>query len=411
MKQSILFTKTHKNTPRDEVSKNAQLLIRAGFIDKEMAGVYSFLPLGLKTLNNIINIIREEMNAVGGQEIYLTALQNPELWKKTGRWDDSVLDIWFKTELHSGGSLGLGTTHEEPLTNLMKKHINSYKDLPRYAYQFQNKFRNEKRAKSGIMRLREFIMKDLYSFHTDEKDLEEYYEKIAEAYQKVFVRSGLGDKTYKTYASGGTFSKYSHEFQTVTEAGEDLIYSCKKCRVAINKEIIEDLNYACPECGDAELKERKAVEVGNIFKLGTKFSSALELNYKDEKGEMRPVFMGCYGIGPQRLMGTIAEVLSDEKGLVWPESVAPFQVHLLSLGKNEEAEKVYQELTKNNIEVLYDDRDISAGEKFADSDLIGLPYRIVLSEKSLSSGGAEIKKRSEKESKILKLEDILRNIS
>jgi prolyl-tRNA synthetase len=410
MKQSQLFTKTQRNAPKDEVSLNAQLLIRAGYIHKEMAGVYSFLPLGLRTLNKIIGIIREEMNAIGGQEIYLTTLQNPELWKKTGRWDDSVLDVWFKTELNSGGILGLGTTHEEPLTNLMKKHIGSYKDLPKYAYQFQNKFRNEKRAKSGIMRLREFIMKDLYSFHADEKDLEKYYEKVAESYAKIFSRVGLGEKTYKTYASGGTFSKYSHEFQTVVEAGEDLIYVCEKCRVAVNKEIIEDLKHKCPECESTELKEEKAVEVGNIFKLGTKFSGALELSYRDEKGETKPVVMGCYGIGPQRVMGTIAEVLNDENGLIWPESVAPFKVHLVSLGKNTEAEKIYQELEKNNIEVLYDDREVAAGEKFADADLIGLPYRVVISEKSLSGGGAEIKKRSANVSRIVKLDDLISEI-
>lgn len=410
MKQSQLFTKTQKNAPKDEISVNAQLLIRAGFVDKEMAGVYSFLPLGLRTLNKIITVIREEMDAIGGQEMLLTALQNPELWKKTGRWSDDVLDVWFKTEVKAGGQVGLGTTHEEPLTNLIKKHISSYKDLPRYVYQFQTKFRNEKRAKSGILRLREFIMKDLYSFHADQKDLEEYYEKAAEAYQNIFRRAGLGELTYKTYASGGTFAKYSHEFQTLTEAGEDLIYVCDHCHVAVNKEIIEDLNHKCPECGSDQLHEEKAVEVGNIFKLGTKFSGALELNYKDQDGEIQPVIMGCYGIGPQRLMGTIAEIRNDARGLIWPEDVAPFKIHLISLGKNDEAEKIYAELLKNNIEILYDDRDTSAGEKFADADLIGLPYRIVISEKSLVSGGAELKKRSEKDSRIVPLVDIIQEL-
>jgi len=410
MKQSQLFTRTQKNAPKDEVSLNAQLLMRAGFIDKEMAGVYSFLPLGLKTLNKIIGIIRQEMNAIGGQELFLTTLQNPKLWKKSERWDDKVLDVWFKTEVKTGGVVGLAATHEEPLTNLMKKHINSYKDLPVYAYQFQTKFRNEKRAKSGIMRLREFIMKDLYSFHTDEKDLEEYYEKVGQAYENIFERVGLGDATYKTYASGGTFSKYSHEFQTLTSAGEDFIYICDKCHIAINKEIIEDLKHQCPECGGTELKEEKAVEVGNIFKLGTKFSGALELNYKDKESNVKPVIMGCYGIGPQRVMGTIAEIQSDEKGLAWPESVAPMKIHLISLGKNEEAQKIYDELLKNNIEVLYDDRDLSAGEKFAQSDLIGIPYRLVVSEKSLASGGAELKKRNEKESRIVKIENIIKEL-
>jgi prolyl-tRNA synthetase len=407
MKQSQLFTKTQKNSPKDEVSLNAQLLIRAGFVDKEMAGVYSYLTLGLRTLNKIIAIIREEMDAIGGQEIFLTALQNPELWKKTGRWSDKVLDVWFKTELKNGGTLGLGTTHEEPLTNLMKKHISSYKDLPKYVYQFQSKFRNETRAKSGIMRTREFIMKDLYSFHATQEDLESYYDKVKEAYLRIFERTGLGEKTYLTYASGGTFSKYSHEFQTLTSSGEDLIYICDKCHVAVNKEIIEELEHKCPECGNSQLREGEAVEVGNIFKLGTKFSGALELNLRDADGASKPVIMGCYGIGPQRTMGTIAEVYNDEKGLLWPEAVAPFKVHLLSLSKNETTEKIYEELEKNNTEVLYDDRDVSAGEKFADSDLIGIPWRVVVSEKSIAAGGVEIKKRNEKESRIVKIENLI----
>lgn len=410
MKQSQLFTKTQKNAPKDEVSLNAQLLIRAGFVDKEMAGVYSFLPLGLKTLEKIIEIIRREMNAIGGQEILLTALQNPELWKKSGRWPDNVLDVWFKTEVKTGGEVGLATTHEEPLSNLMKKHIASYKDLPRYVYQFQTKFRNEKRAKSGLMRLREFIMKDLYSFHTDQKDLDKYYEKSANAYENIFRQVGLEKLTYKTYASGGTFSKYSHEFQTITEAGEDLIYICDKCHVAVNREIIDDLNHKCPECSEENLHEEKAVEVGNIFKLGTKFSDALELNYRDQEGRSKPVIMGCYGIGPQRLMGAIAEISNDEHGIIWPESVAPFKVHLLSLSQDEKAEEIYNDLVKNNVEVLFDDRDVSPGEKFADADLIGIPWRVVISEKSLASGGVEIKKRSEKETRIVKIENLVKII-
>lgn len=410
MKQSQLFTKTQKEAPRDEVSLNAKLLIRAGFIDKEMAGVYSFLPLGLKTLNKITGIIREEMNSIGAQELYLTALQNPELWKKTGRWDDKVLDVWFKTELKNGGKLGLGATHEEPLTNLIKKHISSYKDLPVYAYQFQNKFRNETRPKAGILRLREFIMKDLYSFNADLKDLEKYYEKVKAAYIKIFNRCGLGDKTYLTFASGGSFSKYSHEFQTLTSAGEDLIYICDQCRVAVNKEIIKDVEEKCPECQKKLNRQEKAVEVGNIFKLGTRFSEPLGLTFTGKDGQKKPVVMGCYGIGPQRLMGTIVEISHDAKGILWPESVAPFRVHLLSLGQNEKAEKIYQDLVKNNVEVLYDDRDVSAGEKFAEADLIGIPYRIVVSSKTLATDSVEIKKRNEKKEQIVKIKDFAKNL-
>ncbi|MBU4479959.1 prolyl-tRNA synthetase [Patescibacteria group bacterium] len=409
MHQSKLFTKTRKEAPKDEVSKNAQLLIRAGFINKEMAGVYSFLPLGLKVLNNINNIIREEMNAIGGQELFLTALQDKKVWEKTNRWSDEVVDNWFKTKLKNDTELGLGFTHEEPLTNLMKDHIKSFRDLPMYPYQIQTKFRNEARAKSGIMRGREFLMKDLYSFSKDENEHNEFYEKAKQAYKNIFSRLGLGDKTFLTFASGGTFSKYSHEFQTLSEAGEDIIYICDKCSVAVNDEIIGEQN-SCPECGNIELRKEKSIEVGNIFSLGTKFSDAFELNYNDEKGEEKRVIMGSYGIGPGRAMGTVVEVLSDEKGIVWPESIAPFKVHLLSLGKNEDAQKIYNQLTENGIEVLFDDRDKKAGEKFADFDLIGIPYRVVISEKSLQAGGVEFKKRNSEDSEIISVEDLVSKI-
>jgi prolyl-tRNA synthetase len=409
MKQSQLFTRTQKNAPKDEESINAQLLIRAGFIDKLMAGVYSYLPLGLRVEKKIENIIREEINAIGGQEVFMPSLNPKENWQKTGRWEalDSLVKVGFGDEKN----MALAPTHEEIITPIAKKFVSSYKDLPFSAYHFQNKFRQEKRAKSGILRMREFIMKDLYSFHTDEKDLDEYYEKAVQAYKNIFDRAGLENVTYKTYASGGTFSKYSHEFQTVTPAGEDIIYICEKCHIAINKEIIEDLEHKCPLCGNTELKEEKAVEVGNIFKLVTKYSKPFNLTYRDNDGQEKDVVMGCYGIGPQRVMGTIVETHHDEKGIIWPDSVAPFKVHLISLKQDEEAEKIYNDLLKNNIEVLYDDRDISAGEKFADSDLIGLPYRLVVSQKSLASGGIEIKKRSEEKSEIISVKDSIKILS
>lgn len=409
MKQSQLFTKTRKEAPKDEVSKNAQLLIRAGFINKEMAGVYSFLPLGLRVLNNVNKIIREEMNAIGGQEIFLTTLQDKEVWEKTNRWSDDIVDNWFKTKLKNNTELGLGFTHEETITKMMKNFIQSFRDLPVYAYQIQTKFRNEARAKSGIMRGREFLMKDLYSFSKDENSHNEFYEKAKQAYLNIFNRLGLGEKTYLTYASGGTFSKYSHEFQTLSDAGEDIIFICEKCRVAINEEIIEEQN-SCPVCGNKNLIKEKSIEVGNIFSLGTKFSDAFELNYNDEKGEINPVIMGSYGIGPGRAMGTIVEVLSDEKGIIWPESVAPFRVHLISLGKNEEAEKIYNQLQEEGIDVLFDDRDSRAGEKFSDSDLIGIPCRVVVSEKSLQARGVEFKKRNSEESNIITAKDLIKKI-
>lgn len=406
MKQSQLFTKTQKFAPKDEVSLNAQLLIRAGFVDKLMAGTYTFLPMGLRVFKKIENIIREEMNALGASEILMPTLNPKENWEKSGRWDG--LDNLFKfTSFYSKNEYALGATHEEVVAPLLKKFIFSYKDLPTATFQIQNKFRDEKRAKSGILRGREFFMKDLYSFHASTENLDAYYEKAANAYRKIFERAGIGEKTYFTFASGGTFSKYSHEFQTVTDAGEDIIYICDKCNIAINDEIIEDLKHKCPQCGNVELKKEKAVEVGNIFKLMTKYSKPFELTFKDQKGNENDVVMGCYGIGLNRLMGTAVELFNDEKGIIWPESIAPFKVHLLSLGQDEEAQRIYDKLQSEGIEVLFDDRDVRAGEKFADSDLIGIPYRVVVSAKSLENGGVEVKRRSEQESKIISVEALL----
>jgi prolyl-tRNA synthetase len=399
MRQSHLFTKTRKEAPKDEVAKNAQLLIRAGFIHKEMAGAYSYLPLGLRVFNNIVRVIREEMNAIGGQEMALTALQSPELWQKTDRWSDANVDVWFKSELKSGADVGLGFTHEEPLTALMTEYVHSYKDLPAYVYQFQTKFRNEMRAKSGIMRTREFVMKDLYSFSRSEKEFREFYEACASAYMNVFKRVGIGEMTYRTFASGGSFSKYSDEFQTVCDSGEDIIYLNKARNIAVNKEVYRD--EVLQELGlkKEDLSEEKAIEVGNIFPLGTRFSETLGLTYKDDKGKEQPVIMGSYGIGPGRLMGTVVEVLADEKGIVWPKEIAPYAVHMLSIhGGNAdmiaEADRIYEILREHDIEVLYDDRDVRAGEKFADADLIGIPTRLVVSEKAISAGGVELSFRT-----------------
>jgi prolyl-tRNA synthetase len=354
MRQSQLFTRVSRQVPKDEVSKNAQLLIRAGFIHKEMAGVYSFLPLGLRVLNRVIGVVREEMNAIGGQELTLTALQEKSLWEKTDRWDDRKVDVWFKTCLKNGTELGLGSTHEEPMTRLMAQYVNSYRDLPLLAYQFQTKFRNEMRAKSGIMRVREFIMKDLYSFARTEEEHAVLYASVRAAYLRIFERVGIGKLTNATIASGGIFSKYSEEFQTVSEAGEDLIYVDEASGQSLNKEVLSDEVLADLGIERERLIEKKSIEVGNIFTLGTRFSDPLGLKYRDENGQEQSAFMGCYGIGPGRVMGTIVETLSDEKGIVWPESVAPFRVHLLSLGQNERANIIYQEFTTAGIDTLYD---------------------------------------------------------
>lgn len=408
MKQSLLFTKTKKEAPSDEVAKNAQLLIRAGFIHKEMAGVYAYMPLGLRVLENIKKIVREEMNAVGGQELAMTTLQPKEIWEKTDRWSDAKVDNWFKTKLANGTELGVGLTHEEPIVDAVSNYLNSYKDMPFAVYQIQNKFRNEKRAKSGLLRGREFLMKDMYTFSRDQQQHEEEYGKIVAAYHKVYDRLGLGQITYRTFADGGIFTpRFSDEFQTLTEVGEDTIYVDEKKRVAINEEILTDENLKKLGLKREELVQKKGVEVGNTFHLETKYTDALDLYYNDENGEKKSIIMGCYGIGVSRLMGVIAELFSDDKGLVWPENIAPFAVHLISLNENEEAEKIYNLLMEKGIEVLLDDREVSAGEKFADSDLIGIPTRIVVSKKSLAAGGVEVKKRNESESKIMAIEELI----
>lgn len=398
MRQSQLFTKTRFEAPKDEVAKNAQILIRAGFIHKDMAGVYSVLPLGLRVMNKIEQIVREEMDKIGGQEISLASLQQKELWEKTNRWDDAIVDNWFKTRLKNDTELGLGFTHEEPLTEIMRDHIRSYKDLPKYAYQFQTKFRNETRAKSGILRGREFLMKDLYSFSRDEEEHNRFYNQATDAYLKVFERVGLASKTYFTFASGGIFAKFSHEFQTVTDAGEDIIYADEKKNFGVNKEVYTDEVLKEVGYSKDELVEKKTVEVGNIFTLGTRFSEPLGLTYVDENGESKPVFMGSYGIGIGRLMGTIVEVCGTDKGMVWPESVSPFKVNLIELSQGDEeikkkAVKLYDDFVSKGIEVLFDDRDARAGEKFADADLIGIPHRVVISKKTESAGALEYTNR------------------
>lgn len=406
MRQSNLFQKTSKDVNKSDVSKNAQLLTKAGYVNQLMAGVYSFLPLGLRVLNKIENIIREEMNNIGSQEILMPALQPREIWDQTGRWDK--IDVLYKLKGAGDRDLALGPTHEEVVAPLAATLINSYKDLPISAYQVQTKFRNEARAKSGLLRGREFRMKDMYSFHTSQEDLDGFYERATQAYLNVYQRCGLGDITKVTYATGGVFSKYSHEFQTITESGEDIIYLVPGTGQAINKEIIEDesaLKEIVPNYKKGDEKnftQAKAIEVGNIFKLGVKFTEACNVRYTDKDGVQKTPVMGCYGIGPSRLMGTVAECLSDEKGLVWPEEIAPFRVHLISLVHDDadvaKCEEIYRDLQQNGVDVLYDDRsDVRAGAKLADSDLLGIPTRIVVSKKTLADDSVEWKKRTEQE--------------
>lgn len=389
----------------NEASKNADLLIKGSFISQLSSGVYNFLPLGFRVLRKIEQIVREEMENIGGVEVLMPALHLRKYWEKTKRAD---LKVSFKTKSNYGDSdYILGWTHEEIVTPLAKNFISSYKDLPLYLFQIQTKFRDEPRAKSGLLRTREFSMKDLYSFHADQSDLDKYYEKVKKAYFKIFKRCGIGKETVLTYASGGDFSKYSHEFQTICDTGEDTIHLCEKCRIAINKEIIKEQK-VCPTCGNEKLAEKKAIEVGNIFKLGTRFSEPFELYFADKNDQQKPVIMGCYGIGPGRILGTIAELLSDDSGLIWPKEVSPFQAHLIDINvPKKEAEKIYDQLTENGVEVLWDDRPKSAGVKLADADLIGIPDRIVVSAETIKNKKIELKKRDKNKKELLTLKEYL----
>ena len=415
MRQSALFTKTRKNAPKDETAKNAELLIRAGFVHKEMAGVYAYLPLGIRVLENIKHIVREEMDNIGGQEIIMTGLQRKELWEKTDRWSDEKVDVWFKSALKNGTEVGFGWSHEEPIADMMKNYISSYRDLPAFVYQFQTKLRNELRAKSGIMRGREFVMKDMYSFATDEAQHQAFYDASIDAYMRVFERVGLGDDTFVTFASGGAFTQFSHEFQTITDAGEDVIYINKEKNIAINEEVLNEESLKELGVSRDELEEVKTAEVGNIFNFGTVKCEQLGLSYADEEGKDVPVFLGSYGIGITRLMGVIVERFSDDKGIVWPAAVAPYQVHLVSLCKDEadvkQADALYKAFQDAGVEILYDDRSARPGEKFADSDLIGIPTRVVVSPRTLEKNEVEMKQRASGEESHIGLGDIVSSIA
>lgn len=411
MRLSKSFIKTIKDNPADEVSKNAQLLIRAGFIYKVMAGVYDYTPFGLRVLENIKQIVREEMNSVGGQELIMSSLQKKETWEKTGRWDDEVVDVWFKSKLKDGTDVGFGWSHEEAIIEMLKNYIESYKDLPVNIYQFQTKLRNELRSKSGIMRGREFIMKDMYSCSLNDAQHEKFYNDTIDAYNRVFDRLGIGEDTYVTFASGGAFTEFSHEFQTVCEAGEDVIYLDKTKSMAINEEVMSDDNLSKLGINREDLEPVKSAEVGNIFKFGTKKSEETDFKYIDEGGKSQFIHLGSYGIGITRLMGVIVEKFSDTKGIIWPISVAPFKIYLTRLGDNEavlkKADDLYNMLQSNGIEVLYDDRDVHAGKKFADCDLIGVPYRVTISDRNVSDNKYEVYNRKTGDLDMLTQEQLL----
>ena len=409
MRVSKLFTKTSKTAPADEVAKNAQLLIRAGYVYKEMAGVYTLLPLGYRVLEKIIAIVKDEMDQVGGVQMKTSALQSKEVWQTTNRWDDDIVDNWFKTRLKNDTELGLSFTNEEAYSNIVRNYVKSYKDLPIYLYDFKTIFRNELRSKSGIMRGREFYWKALYSFSRDKAEHDQFYETMKTAYHNVFRRVGIGEQTYLTFASGGTFAKYSHEFQAVSDAGEDIIYVDESKNIAINEEVLSDEVLADIGLNRSELVQKKSIEVGNIFSLAHKFSEPFGLAYTDKDGATVPVFMGSYGIGITRLMGTIVEMLSDDKGIIWPEAIAPYKVYLVSIGEQGavEAERLYDELTAMGIEVLFDDRDERPGTKFADAELMGIPYRLTVSDRLVEQNKLELTKRLDGQTSLLTASEVL----
>jgi prolyl-tRNA synthetase len=411
MRYSKVFSRATKSVPADSESINARLLVQSGFVDQEMAGVYTWLPLGLVVLRNVEQIVREEMNDLGASEIFMPSLQPKEYWDTTNRWEG--VDVLFKLKSQTGKDYALGCTHEEVVTPLVQKFVQSYKDLPMATYQINTKFRDELRAKSGVLRGREFRMKDMYSFHTTQEDLSAFYQQALKAYVRAYNRCGLAVKVVQ--ASGGVFTQnLSHEFQAITDAGEDVLIACDHCEFGENSEIAtHKAGDACPMC-KATLVTTKGIEVGNIFDLGTKYSDAFKLEVTNESGERQRVLMGCYGIGTSRLVGAIIESSHDEKGMIWPKSIAPALVHLVRIGEDAEsvaaADALYDELRKNGISVFYDDRDASAGAKFADADLMGMPLRLTVSKRTLSTSSVEWKVRTEAEAKHVAQESVLTDV-
>ncbi|MFZ1258533.1 MAG: aminoacyl--tRNA ligase-related protein [Candidatus Saccharimonas sp.] len=412
MRLSQLFTRTSKTAPADEVARNAQLLIRAGYVYKVMAGVYAYTPLGLQVLENIKQVVREEMNNVNGQELIMTNLQRKETWEGTGRWSDEAVDVWFKTRLQDDTELGLAWSHEEAIMEMMQQFVKSYKDLPVSVYQFQTKLRNELRAKSGIMRGREFLMKDMYSLHATQEDMDAYYEQVIAAYQRIYERLGIGDSTFVTFASGGAFTKFSHEFQTICDAGEDILYVNADNTVAVNEEVLED---AAKEFGidSSTLTPVKSAEVGNIFKFGAEKSEQMGIYYTASDGKQKPIYLASYGVGITRVMGVLVEKFADEKGLVWPVQVAPATVYIVQIGESARvaADELYEALAQQGISVLYDDRDERAGAKFADAELMGIPYRVTVSDRLLADETYELTERMSGKTEVLTRQQLLAKLN
>ena len=408
MRQSQLLPKTKREAPKDAESINHKLLVRAGFIDQLMAGSWTLLPLGLRVVNKINQIIREEMNATGAQELLMPLLHPKKVWNETGRWDKAK-EVMYQFKDSRGKEYALSFTHEEIVIDLLRKHITTYKDLPQAIYHFSTKFRNEKRARSGILRGREFMMKDLYSVHSTEKDFWKYYEEVKNAYSRIFKRLNFDFRV--TEAAGGVFTdNTTHEFQVLAKGGEDTIYYCNKCDWGANTEIFKGKKDGkCPNCKKGKILESKSIEVGNTFPFGTWYSERMRFYFTDKDGKKKPPFFGSYGIGSTRVMGALVEVNHDERGIAWDPKVSPFDVHLIELPGAKNAEKIYRKLTEKGIEVLWDDRDVGAGEKFADSDLIGISVRLVISKETGEK--IEWKDRRSEKTKTLSLQEVVRRFT
>jgi prolyl-tRNA synthetase len=409
MRYSKLFGKTLRLAPKEAEAVSHKLLARGGFIDQLAAGVYTFLPLGWKVHKKIENIIREELEVLGAAEFSMPALQPKKLWAETGRWE-TIDPPLFRVKDRHDKEYGLGPTHEEVITDLARRFVKSYKDLPFSAYQIQDKFRNEMRATGGLLRTREFFMKDLYSFHSEKGDFEDFFKKVIVAYEKIFSRVGL--KTLVSQASSGTIGgDTTYEFQVPSSVGEDIVFFCEKCGFAMNKQLADEkgVKSSCPEC-KRKLDKTNAIEAGQVFSLGTKYSKGMGANFVGKDGKEKPIIMGCYGIGIGRVMATIVEVFNDDNGIIWPEDVSPAAVHLISIGDGKRvgkaSEAIYERLLKKGIEVIFDDRSESPGVKLADADLIGIPQRYVVSEKTLGKEAVEVKKRAEKSPRLVKISQI-----
>ena len=410
MRYSKLFPKTIKEAPRDEVAINAKYLLRGGFIDKLMAGSYTLLPLGKRVEQKITQIIREEMNKTGAQEILMPLLHPKSIWNETGRWDKAD-EVMYKLK-KDDKEFALSFTHEEIFLDLIRKHTSTYRDFPVKAHHFSTKFRSELRAKSGILRGREFLMKDLYSIHTSQEDLDKYYDEVRDAYLKTFERVGLS--AIVAEAAGGVFTdSTTHEFQVLCETGEDEIIYCSGGDFAQNVEIAKVSEGKPCDLGHGPLKRAKVIEVGNIFRFGTSYSEKMDVSFTERSGKKQFTYLGSYGIGVTRLIGTLVELFHDDKGIIWPKEVAPFDVHLVHIEDKETepwVRDIYKRLADSGIDVLWDDREnVSAGEKFADADLIGIPVRLIVSKKT-GEGRVEWKNRDSEKTETLEVSEALKKL-